>query len=179
MTRPPLFRAMRAIFRSQPPVASAPPAPGAPPAAPELPALRFAPPGHFYSPLPDLEDVARRGAELFRSSVSIPGVELNEAAQLALLERFRGFYAEQPFTAGPSSARRYHFDNPMYSYSDALFLYFMLRHLQPRRVIEVGSGYSSCVTLDTSEQFLQGSVKCTFIEPYPDRLFGLLRPGDR
>src|SRR5262249_14564722 len=113
MTRPPLFRAMRAIFRSQPPVASAPPAPRAPPAAAEVPALPFAPPGRFYAPLPDLEDGARRGAELFRSSVPIPGVELNEAAQLALLERFRGFYAEQPFPAGPSSARRYHFDNPM------------------------------------------------------------------
>jgi hypothetical protein len=170
---------MRGIFRPRPPVASPASAPSAS-QAPEIPALRFAPPGHFYSPLPDLEEVARRGADLFRSSVSsIPGVELNEASQLALLQRFRGFYAEQPFTAGPSPARRYHFENPMYSYSDALFLYFMLRHLQPRRVIEVGSGYSSCVTLDTSELFLQGSVKCTFIEPYPERLFGLLRPGDR
>jgi hypothetical protein len=172
---------MRAILRRERAVGSEPPAAANPaPPAEEIPALRFAPPGHFYSPLPDLEEVARRGAELFKSSVrSIPGVELNEAAQLTLLERFRGFYSEQPFTPQRSSARRYHFENPMYSYSDALFLYFMLRHLQPRRVIEVGSGYSSCVTLDTSELFLQGSVKCTFIEPFPDRLLGLLRPGDK
>ena len=66
----------------------------------------------------------------------------------------------------------------MYSYSDALFLYFMLRHLQPRRVIEVGSGYSSAVMLDTNERFLEGTLRCTFIEPYPATLRSILKPSD-
>jgi hypothetical protein len=139
----------------------------------------FVPPGHFYSPIPDFQQARRDAHRLFDMSVSsIPGVDLNEPAQLALLEKFRPFYLEQPFTGEPSAARRYHFDNPMYSYSDALFLYFMLRHLQPRRVIEIGSGYSSAVTLDTNELFLGGKVRCTFIEPYPDVLLSRLRPTD-
>ncbi len=33
--------------------------------------------------------------------------------------------------------------------------------------------------LDTNEQFLNGKVKFTFIEPYPDRLFSLLRPQEK
>ena len=43
-------------------------------------------------------------------------------------------------------------------------------HRKPRRIIEVGSGYSSCVILDTNDLFFDGSISCTHIEPYPDLL---------
>ena len=32
--------------------------------------------------------------------------------------------------------------------------------------------------LDTVEHYLGGATRCTFIEPYPDRLRSLLRPED-
>jgi predicted O-methyltransferase YrrM len=57
-------------------------------------------------------------------------------------------------------------------------LYGLLRHFRPRRVIEVGSGYSSAVMLDTVEQFLENRTSFTFIEPNPERLLSLLRPSD-
>ena len=63
-------------------------------------------------------------------------------------------------------------------YADAIFLHAMLRHLRPRRLIEIGSGYSSAVTLDTNEHFLGGSLECSFVEPYPELLLGLMKPGD-
>jgi hypothetical protein len=55
----------------------------------------------------------------------------------------------------------------------------MIRHLQPRRIIEVGSGFSSCVTLDTNELFFGGSIETTFIEPFPELLLSLLKKPDR
>jgi Methyltransferase domain len=55
----------------------------------------------------------------------------------------------------------------------------MLRYLQPQKIVEIGSGYSSAVVLDTNELFLDHRIDCTFIEPYPDRLRSLLRSGDR
>jgi hypothetical protein len=58
-------------------------------------------------------------------------------------------------------------------------LYALLRHAQPRRVFEVGSGFSSAAMLDTSELFLGGAVDFTFIEPDPRRLYSLIRPEDR
>ena len=58
----------------------------------------------------------------------------------------------------------------MYTYSDAVFLYGMLRHARPKRIVEVGSGFSSAAMLDTIDQHLDGDVACTFIEPYPERL---------
>ena len=76
------------------------------------------------------------------------------------------------------AARRYFFENPTYSYSDAICLYGMIRHVRPRRIIEVGSGYSSCVMLDTNELFFDNRIECTFIDPYPERLQSLIRKDD-
>src|SRR5262249_26808488 len=73
---------------------------------------------------------------------------------------------------------RYFFENPYYGYSDAIFLHCMIRHARPRRIIEVGSGYSSCVTLDTNELFFDNRIACTFVEPYAERLRNLLRADD-
>ena len=50
---------------------------------------------------------------------------------------------------------------------------------RPRPIVEVGSGFSSTVMLDTVEQFIPGEVKLTFIEPYPGRLKELLRGQDK
>jgi hypothetical protein len=54
----------------------------------------------------------------------------------------------------------------------------MLRYLEPLRIIEVGSGFSSCVTLDTNEKFLENKMSCTFIEPYPALLKSLIKDED-
>ncbi len=55
----------------------------------------------------------------------------------------------------------------------------MIRWLKPRRIIEVGSGNSSCVTLDTNEHFFNNQIACTFIEPFPAFLESLLKPTDK
>jgi hypothetical protein len=55
----------------------------------------------------------------------------------------------------------------------------MLRRLKPKKVIEVGSGFSSSVTLDTNELFFNNSINCIFIEPYPERLKSLLKENDK
>lgn len=137
-------------------------------------------PGHFYSPIPCIDEVAKDEARIFgRFSKDFPGVELNEADQLRLLHDFVPFYREMPFQAYKTEGLRYYFENPAYSYSDGVFLHCMIRHLKPKRVIEVGSGYSSCVTLDTNELFLNNSIATTFIEPYPELLLSLIREEDK
>jgi hypothetical protein len=142
-------------------------------------APQFVPPGHFYSAVPPLTEVRPRASRIFdRNRRTVAGVDLREAEQLALLERFAEYYRDHPFTATEREDRRYFFENPFYSYSDALFLHCMLRHIRPKRVIEVGSGYSSAATLDTCELFLGNEVDCTFIEPYTDSLRSMLKRGD-
>jgi hypothetical protein len=149
----------------------------------ELSALRGnlgrIPPGHFYSPIPSLEEIKRDEAQIFDSVTrQLPGIDLNEPEQLMLLETFCKYYEEMPFKAYKTDGLRYYFENEMYSYSDAIFLYCMIRHLRPSRIIEIGSGFSSCVTLDTNELFFGGSISTTFVEPYPARLMSLVKRQD-
>jgi hypothetical protein len=54
----------------------------------------------------------------------------------------------------------------------------MIRKLNPKRIIEVGSGFSSCVTLDTNELYFNNKIKCDFVEPYPALLKSLIKGND-
>jgi predicted O-methyltransferase YrrM len=137
----------------------------------------FVPPGHYYSPIPswqDIESIERRAA----NGEGLPGIDMNEPAQLALLEELASFYPSMPFTHEGTPGLRYKFDNISYSYADGVLLYGMLRYLRPKRLIEVGSGYTSALTLDTNERFLDNRVECTFIEPHPELLRTLLTDAD-
>lgn len=111
-------------------------------------------------------------------SNTLRGINLNEKEQLQLLDCLLQYYSEIPFKEQPFLNLRYYFDNSMYSYSDGIFLYSMIRHFKPKRIIEVGSGFSSAVMLDTNDRFFDKSIECSFIEPFPDRLNSLLRKED-
>jgi hypothetical protein len=55
----------------------------------------------------------------------------------------------------------------------------MMRFLRPQRIVEVGSGYSSCAILDVNELFFDNAIACTFIEPYPQLLRSVIGNSDR
>jgi len=145
MTRDLLRRAVRTV-RAGRAVAAAPP---------------YVPPGHFYSPLTSDADVRRA----LSWQEEAPGVDLREDAQLALAEELR------PVLAEPLPGPRYRPVNDMFCPADAAVYRGMLGHLQPKRIIEVGSGYSTAVALD-------GGYAVTCIEPYPERLLSLTTEGD-
>jgi SAM-dependent methyltransferase len=134
------------------------------------------PPGHFYSPIPAWDEVSRDAGRIFDRGRALPGVDLRHDAQVALFEELAKFYPELPY--GTREGLRYTFDNANFGHGDAIVLYAMLRHFRPRRVVEIGSGYSSAVIIDTNELFLDGAAECTFIDPAPQLLESLLRPGD-
>ncbi len=121
----------------------------------------YVPPGHFYSPLTSHEDVRHAVAW----SREAPGVDLREKTQLVLSEKLR------PVLEEPLPGPRYSPVNSMFGSSDAAVYRAMLSHLRPARIIEAGSGYSTAIALDDG-------YEVTSIEPYPDRLLGLLREGD-
>jgi predicted O-methyltransferase YrrM len=139
----------------------------------------WVPPGHFYSPFPDLEDYDRRAAGLGDPYRELPGIDLREPEQLDLVDAVRVLVADIAFPEhpDPNGTTRYWFDNPAYAHGDGTVLHGMLRHLRPRRVVEVGSGFSSAMILDTVDGWLTGT-ELTFIEPHPGLVRGLLRPGD-
>ncbi len=136
--------------------------------------------GHYYSPIPSLKELKRDETRIFdRNRRLLPGIDLNASDQLALLAQFAAFYDEHPFSETPRDDKRYFFDNNWFRQSDALFLYSFIRHFRPRRIVEVGSGFSSAVMLDVNERFMDRSMELTFIEPNSDRLLQLLDETDR
>ena len=137
----------------------------------------YFPVGHFYSPLPsraEIADAFARGG----FGPPFPAVDLNEAGQFARLERFAAWYPEQPFPETQTPDRRFYLDNPSYGHYDAIMLYCMLREARPRRIIEVGSGFSSAAMLDLRGGVLPEDVAFTFIDPDMIRLRELLRADD-
>jgi hypothetical protein len=146
-----------------------------------LKAATWAPPGHFYSPLVDPADevVQRRLREV--ECGTLPGLgdfQLDERLIRNWITRISSHYEQAPFSDVPQDGLRYSYKNTAFSYGDALALFGILLELRPQRFIEVGSGYSSCLAMDTNDRFLDGKLNITFVEPYPETLFSLLGADD-
>lgn len=139
------------------------------------------PNGHFYSPVISIEDVKKREDSIWKNVAidGINGLNLNTASQKKLVQAFSEFYNEMPFNSEKQDKLRYYFENPYYSYTDGIMLYSMIRYCKPKRIIEIGSGFSSAVMLDTNELFFENKIDLTFIDPYARRLFSLLKPEDQ
>jgi hypothetical protein len=133
------------------------------------------PPGHFYSPIPDLEKIKAREDLIWNDPPrQLAGVELHEASQLKLIGEFTSYYQQLPWQDEKIPELQFYYNNPNFSYGEAVMLYSMIRHLQPKKIIEIGSGYSSCVSMDTNQLFFNNSIQLTFVEPYPELLQSLL-----
>lgn len=135
-------------------------------------------PGHFYSPIPALHSVLADEARIFAIPDRLPGIDLHLDEQLELVDQLSQYGPGQPFHPTKTPGLRYYFENPSFGYGDGIVMYSMLRHLRPKRLIEIGGGFSSALALDTNDRSLDRTMRCTFIEPYPDFLRGLLRPSD-
>lgn len=138
--------------------------------------------GHFYSLYPDVQDIMEREDEVFGQQDSLLGIDMNEDRQIELFGNLHSVYADLPRwpQMGGNSLQglRYRTNNPSFPLGDAVALHEMLRYLKPKQMIEVGSGYSSAVTLDTNEFYLDQSIDLTFIEPYPRTLKNILKQTD-
>lgn len=140
------------------------------------------PPGHFYSPVPDMNEIETQRDKLFGPPPkSIPGVNLRRAAQIRLLKQFRDHFVPQiPYMPDTELVgQRFEPENGFFSGKDAATLICLLLKLRPRHVIEIGSGFSSAVCLDINNLFFENAMKMTFIDPNPERLLKLMTPEDR
>ena len=132
---------------------------------------------NFDSPIPSAEDIKKLNLNKVLP-IEIPGIELNADSQLKLSNDFVQYYQNMPFMEYKTDGLRFYYKNDFYSYADAIVLFCMIRWVQPRQIIEIGSGFSSAVMLDTNEIFFNNSIKHTFIEPHPLRLKQLLKEND-
>lgn len=145
----------------------------------------FVAPGHFYSPVPDPEEVERHAAALFGARTELPGVELGTDGQLALARGLLEHLTEfDPPLERDLARGRYWSNNDFYPFGDAAVLSFVVRERRPRLAVEIGSGFSTAALLDardrerarTGDDAILARVHC--VEPYPARLRELLSGAD-
>lgn len=138
------------------------------------------PNGHFYSPITNADEVEEQELMLWPEELptQILGVNLNEEVQLQHHQFIVESAASMPFKETKQEGFRYFLDNPQYSFSDGIVLHGFLNKYKPKRIIEVGAGYSSALMLDCNQHYFNHEIEFTFIEPFPKRLKGLLAAGD-
>jgi predicted O-methyltransferase YrrM len=96
---------------------------------------------HYYEPLFRTKPL-RGKLDVPRS---LPGIDLDLPAQL---ERLRALNYQEELKAFPRSGAKpghYAYDCGNFGPGDAEILYSVIRHTRPRRIVEVGSGFSTLV----------------------------------
>ena len=119
-------------------------------------------PRHFYSPIPDPATIAAHnwGAETFPLSK----LRFDEAACFDLCRRLRAHAHDIEGLPGADAAG-YYWNNPMFTGLDAIGLYGLIREFAPQRIVEIGSGFSTHLSLHALRR--NGRGRLTAIEPYP------------
>ena len=138
------------------------------PAAPETPKAFF-PPGHFYSPIVDVDDLRNQQARVWPAKPKVLGIDFNDAHhERVLREYFPAFYPDFAYPQhADGNPLMFHVENDQFSWLDCRALFVLLRAWQPRRFVEVGSGFSTLLIADVNRRFLGGTMKVCCVEPYP------------
>ncbi len=125
-------------------------------------------PNHYYSPIPDVGAIEGT----LERETGLRGVDMRADDQVAFVRTVAERYqSELDFPESPTAQPHdYHFNNGAFERVDAELLHCLVRYLQPQRVVEVGSGYSTLVTAAACDRNRRdGAPACEFIavEPYP------------
>lgn len=129
------------------------------------------PPGHFYSPIVDTEALAKERARIWPDDPQVAGVEFDDASHRHVLQdvlpRQLPAYDYPETLPDSDTLSSFYTRNSQFSWLDARALFALLREWRPRRIVEVGSGYSSLLMADVNRRFLGGDCEISCIEPYP------------
>ena len=100
---------------------------------------------HYYEPIPDTRTLKD---SLWKSKSELVGIDINTEEQLRLLTSvFPNFKEEYAFPRNKTEIPyEYYLDNHFFPSVDAEVLHSMIRHFKPRKIIEVGSGFSTYVS---------------------------------
>ncbi|HEU4712726.1 MAG TPA: class I SAM-dependent methyltransferase [Pyrinomonadaceae bacterium] len=112
-------------------------------------------PIHYYEPLPDFQSIT---SEQLARRREFPSIDFRWEQQLTLLHELARYQIQSAYL-----------DNDYFSGFDAAVYYALIRHLKPKRVIEIGSGYSTRI----AAKALGPDSTLTCIEPHPERLNGI------
>lgn len=122
---------------------------------------------HYYQPLINPSKHLTRS---LREDRKLAGIDLNTEEQLRILSGFTYQEELSKFPLTSTGAIEYCYNNGSYESGDSEYLYSMVRHFKPQRIIEIGSGSSTLMVKNAiaKNQAEDSGYQCRHIciEPY-------------
>ncbi|WP_276485270.1 class I SAM-dependent methyltransferase [Paraflavitalea pollutisoli] len=124
---------------------------------------------HYYQPLINPN---KHLSKPLNDDRPLPGIEWNVREQLNILQSFdyNTELAAIPRNQKDVVGHEYYYNNHSFCPGDGEFLYNMIRHFKPRRIIEIGCGYSTMMAVRAEKKNAADNVdhacQHTCIEPY-------------
>lgn len=131
----------------------------------------------FYSPIPNLELLPD---DIWERRSALGGIDLRVGAAIELIENELAPYLREfdvpDKRTGPG---RFFLHNENYESVDAELLYALIRARKPRRVVELGSGFSTLLIGEAARRNLEDGHEITHLayDPFPrEQIFGEVPP---
>lgn len=137
-------------------------------------------PVHFYSPIPD----TRTLSESIWDRKTCEGINFNPEVQLMILNEICPLYKKEYdlFPKAPTNIpNQFYLNAGNLECVDAEILYSIIRNYKPKRIFEIGSGFSTYLSSEAikKNELENQSWNCELIaiEPFPNRIIKNGFPG--
>lgn len=134
----------------------------------------------YYSPIPNMK-VLREKTGLWEKAETMVGFDWNERDQIKIMKEIFPLYAQECRLFAQTEKDRtnifdYYIQNPTFPIGDACILHSLVRYFRPKRIVKVGSGFSTLVIANAAT-FIDPSPKVISINPFPDKFEDLFSRG--
>lgn len=119
---------------------------------------------HYYQPIPRYETLPD---SVFTEPQTLPGIPLNRDRFSATLKHLSEKSAETQWPDKAGALGQYHTNNDNFGFSSAALLHTMIRTHNTRKVIEIGGGFSSLISLHALRLNHGNDFRFDCVEPYP------------
>lgn len=130
-------------------------------------------PVHYYTPIPDTRLLFKKNS-LWTKELSLEGVKLNIEENITFLETVCLPFQQEYFSIPKektNNSSQYYLNNGSFGYVSGQVHYSIIRYFKPKKIIEVGSGYSTLISLEALKKNNEEGASFEFfaIEPYPPK----------
>ena len=129
-------------------------------------------PNHFYYPIPDTSVL---GDNLWEKESELVGLDMNVSEQLRLLQQvFPKFKEEYNFPTAKNNVSNEHdfyLNNFNFCAGDAEVLHSMIRYFKPKKIVEIGSGFSTYLSARAALMNKEKdgvNTELIAVEPFPN-----------
>ena len=128
-------------------------------------------PVHFYSPVPDIDDLRIR--DIWSRKSDMPGVAFRPEMQLTFIRDLGRKYGDECRWPAQDTGdrKRYYTENQGFSFGCAATTHTIIRDFKPNKVVEIGSGSSSLVIAEALLRNVRDGQRVppehVIIDPYP------------